>query len=286
MSEALAKHQLFEYSGEQPFHIYEVRGSTDTGDLLLNHWHEELEIAYLFMGHSRHYINGECVEAQPGRLIVTNSEYIHNIIPDQVMKETSEVAAVVIIIHPKFIEDNFPEYREIYFTNDKPVASPEIKQTIEKMVAYSKKDEEYHHLYGRSLVLELLYLMCKEGTVRREQVDNVNVLKNIERMKGVIQFIEKHYAEHISQTEVADRFYFSSVYFSKYFKKCTGMTFTDYLTTYRVEQARHALLYTDKSVSRIAMENGFSDDRRLIIAFKKKYGTTPLQYRKREKISL
>lgn len=40
------------------------------------------------------------------------------------------------------------------------------------------------------------------------------------------------------------------------------------------------LLYSPKSISRVALDNGFSDDRRLIVTFKKRFGTTPLQYRK------
>lgn len=45
------------------------------------------------------------------------------------------------------------------------------------------------------------------------------------------------------------------------------------------------LIHTDKTVTLIALETGFADDRRLIIAFKKKHGITPLQYRKKQKNS-
>jgi AraC-like DNA-binding protein len=90
--------------------------------------------------------------------------------------------------------------------------------------------------------------------------------------------------EHITQAEVADKFYFSSVYFSKYFKRCTGMTFIDYLTKYRIRQAKTELLTTDKSILDIALDNGFSDERRLILAFKKYLNDTPLQYKKKYRI--
>lgn len=43
------------------------------------------------------------------------------------------------------------------------------------------------------------------------------------------------------------------------------------------------LINTDKTDTQIALETGFADDRRLIIAFKKKHGITPLQYRKKQK---
>ena len=284
MSESMAKHQLFEYSESMPFHFYNVTGKPDPGTLL-NHWHEELEMAYCLKGNARHYINGECIEARPGRLVVTNSGFIHNIIPDYDVAGCDEVVAIVVIVAPHFLKACFPEYRNIYFLNQDEVASREIQDLMKEIYRFSMEEhhQEYDDLYGKSLVLNLLYNMCKGGTVKRETVDNVNALKNIERMKGVIQFVENHYSEQITQRVVAEKFYFSQVYFSRYFKKCMGMTFTEYLTSFRLEKARKELVHTTKSVSQIALDNGFSDDRRLIIAFKKKHGITPLQYRKRNK---
>lgn len=289
MSEPIIKHQSFEYREEMPFQIYNVSSIAqeylEEGAMLVNHWHEELEIAYGLLGNDYHYINGECVVSQPGRLVVTNSEFIHSIIPDEKVMHLKAHVSVVVIIHPRFLQENFPRYNQIYFTNDKELASPEIQRIMEKISAYVAASEkgEYDYLYIRGLVLLLLYEMCREGVVERDKVDNVNLQKNIERMKGVFSFIENHYKEHISQAEVAEKFYFSTVYFSRYFKKCAGMTFTDYLMNYRLQKARMDLLYTDKSVSEIAMDCGFSDDRRLIISFKKKYGTTPLQFKKSKK---
>ena len=282
MSEPIAKHQLFEYTESTPFHFYVVNGNGDMGTLL-NHWHEELEMAYCIKGNTRHYINGECVQGGPGRLVVTNSGFMHNIIPDEKFVGCEEMTAVVVIVEPRFLNACFPEYQNIYFLNRDEVASREIQDLMQKIIDYAlvEHHQEYDELYGKSLVLSLLYEMCKSGTAKRELVDDINVLKNIERMKGVVQFIENYYAEPISQKMVAEKFYFSQVYFSRYFKKCMGMTFTEYLNCFRLEKARKELIYTKKSVSQIALDNGFSDDRRLIISFKKKHGITPLQYRKK-----
>ena len=58
------------------------------------------------------------------------------------------------------------------------------------------------------------------------------------------------------------------------------MTFMKYVTNYRVQKAQKDLLGTGKSILEIALDNGFSDDRGLINAFKEIYHTTPFQYRK------
>lgn len=282
MSGYLAKHELFEYNTKMPFLIYSITGFDDVREKLLNHWHEDLEIAFYVKGGGRHYINGECVVGKQGRLVVTNSGFVHNIIPDEGTPEDDAII-IVIIIHPKFIESIFPEYKQFYFTNKKEIADDEIKEVILEIVSYMEEQNLFNHIYIKSQITRLIYLMCKEGIVERSSVDDINVLKNIERIKGVIQYVENNYKENITQSMIAEKFHFSSVYFSRYFKNCTGMTFTDYLVSYRIEKARMELINTDKTVTQIALETGFADDRRLIIAFKKKHGITPLQYRKKQK---
>lgn len=290
MSEPIAKHELFEYEEKEPFLVRIPRsvppGMQEQADagLLMNHWHEELEVAYILNGRSLHYIDGVCVEGVPGRLVVTNSESAHNIIQDNSEVTEPCMGAVVVLIHKRFLQEHFPQYESLYFTNDKRQARPEIREIILQLAAYAERSvhKSYDALYGKGLILQLLYYMCEEGTASREEL-NINEQKNIERLKGVLTYIENHYTERLTQAEVADRFYFSKEYFSRYFKKCMGMTFTEYLIRYRLQKARHGLLESDRRVTDIALENGFSDDRRFINSFKQYYGTTPLQYRKQEK---
>jgi AraC-like DNA-binding protein len=295
MSEKVIPHQVLRYNEGEPFHFYEIKSNgteleaTESSDpfatgqgSIFDHWHEDLEFCYCIRGRAYHHINGELVEDIPGRLIAINSEFIHNIVPDPTCADQRGPAAIAVIIKPDFLKANFPEYKDFYFTNETKAASPELAHCMEKIHRYvtQTKYTSRANLYGKSLVMELLYLACQQGTVLREQVSDVNVEKDIERMKGILSYIENHYRERLTQAHVADKFYFSSIYFSKYFKQCTGMTFTDYVARYRTEQARKELLATGKSVTEIALDNGFSDDRRFILTFKKYYGITPLQYRK------
>ena len=282
MQQDKVKHEQFEYDRTRPFHIFLAMSDMDE-TALMNHWHEDLEVAYGVEGRSRHYINGECVIGSPGRLVVTNSNFIHSILPDETLKQTHTLVKIIVVISPQFIAENLPEYHDFYFTNECECVSERVDQIMIELLQYADGValEPYENVRARALIMDLLYEMCMQGTVPRESVDKINILKDIERMKGVVTFIEEHYREHISQSMVAQKFHFSTSYFSKYFKKCTGMTYTDYLTNYRLYQARLLLLQTEESVTRIAGESGFTDDRRLILAFRKTYGETPLQYRKK-----
>lgn len=286
MSEAISRHQLFEYEPRRPFQFLVERSTAGTlyhNDLYLNHWHEELEIVYYVHGKAIHRINNEFILAETGHLVVTNCGMVHSITPDPAgdgLSADNEV--IILIIKPQFILENLPEFEQYYITNTGVPASKDIQDVMHRIHQFmeAEPDQPFDHLYARSLLLELLYDLCRERIVQKDAVDDINILRNIERLKGIIQYIETHYQEHICQDQVARRFYFNPAYFCRYFKKYTGMTFTEYLTLYRLGHARQELLETPNSVLDIAMHCGFSDSRRLILAFERNYGTTPLQYRK------
>lgn len=291
MSEPIAKHELFEYKENEPFLILKLSADIASKmaevngySIIANHWHEELELAYIVGGKSYHYIDGECVEGIPGRLVVTNSESAHNIIQDATVTTEEEILAIIILIHAQFLNEVFPQYKSIYFTNEKEKARQEIVDIIQKLSVYADREDKKQHdmLYAKGLILQLLYYMCEEGMMNRDEID-VNTEKNIERLKGVLTYIENHYMEDISQAKVAKKFYFNKEYFSRYFKSYMGITYTEYVMYYRAQKAEKAILQTDKRMIDIALENGFSDERRLINTFKKFYGITPFQYRKKVK---
>lgn len=286
MSEPVVKHQMFEYDVDNPFHIINIPNSPAGSDgFSFNHWHEELEIVYTLQGRSLHYIDGSCIRTQPGRLIVVNSESSHSIIADRAAYGSGGRAAIVLIISREFLEEVFPDFKNMYFLNEKEKTSREIGDLMEVLSHYEDdtKMSCYEKIYKKGLVLQLLYHITQEGVAERDVILPFHNQKNIERLKGVLQFVENHYMEKISQAGVAEKFYFSKEYFARFFKKYTGMTFVEYLTKYRLQKARIQLMTSDSGILEIALNNGFSDDRRLILAFKEEYGTTPFHYRKLER---
>ena len=282
MSEPIAKHQMFEYEINNPFQIINLEGPLICEENLLNHWHTELEMAYIFQGQSDHYIDGNCIHAAPGDLVVVNSESIHSIIPDHTACQNRGMIAVVLIISRDFVLECFPDLDCHYFVVSDTLNPIEVRRI---MVTLSEKAKcccnHEERLLIKGLILELFYYLCQDGYQMKDFVMNINQQKNNERLKGIIQHVERHYMEPITQSDTAKRFYFSKEYFSRFFKRNTGVNFKQYLINYRILKARNELIGTDHSILEIALNNGFSDERRLIESFKKIYQITPLQYRKK-----
>ena len=101
-----------------------------------------------------------------------------------------------------------------------------------------------------------------------------------ERMRGLLDFIEEHYGEKITVQEAAERCYYSQSHFMKYFRQYMGVSFVEYLNSYRLFQAAGLLRTTDQPVTRIAQSCGFDNLSYFNRLFRKKYHGTPGAYRK------
>lgn len=82
---------------------------------------------------------------------------------------------------------------------------------------------------------------------------------------------------------VADYVHMSPTYYSKKFKQITGVGFKEYLTKTRLYEATELLTHTSLNVTEIAIRCGFNDGNYFGDAFRKEFGLSPLQYRKRQK---
>ena len=105
--------------------------------------------------------------------------------------------------------------------------------------------------------------------------------KHDQRMSEIIGYIEENYAQFISLNDLADRLHLAYSYVSRYFKKVFGMGFLEYINSVRLRHAVEDLLYTDKPITRVAVDNGFVNSSGLNKAFKDSYGVAPTVYKKR-----
>ncbi len=101
--------------------------------------------------------------------------------------------------------------------------------------------------------------------------------KNVHTM---IQYIHQHYNEGISLEQLATSMHLHQSYVSRSFTEIVGMTFTQYLQYYRVEQAKKKLSSPQLSISEIAEQVGYSNSTYFSRVFKKATDLTPNQFRK------
>jgi len=289
---------VYENGEREPFLIIGVEKNwhSDVDRTMGDSWHDDLEITFNLARRARYYLDGKEYDLKPGMFIVTNCGSLHGFIVDEEAEKNLspeecvnvegldyELGAVTIIISPEFMENNFPRYKDMFFTNENMYPSKECLE-IFKAICFCAKDDKndkYLKVHRKALILDLVYRLCVDGQVVEKQEEDGSGTRNLQRIKEIVLFIEENYSSFITQEEVAKKFFFTPSYFSRYFNRYIGENFSDYLRKYRVAKARELLLDSDLSVAEIASKCGFYDDRRFIIAFKKVYGDTPLQYKKK-----
>lgn len=101
-----------------------------------------------------------------------------------------------------------------------------------------------------------------------------NILTDIEKE------IKQNYMNNISLRELSKAMYVNSSYLGQIFKKKYGMSFKDYLTNYRINEACLMLLQTDEKITKIAENVGYKDSDYFVRKFIEIKGCTPSKYRK------
>lgn len=97
-------------------------------------------------------------------------------------------------------------------------------------------------------------------------------------IKDVQDYIDSHIADKLTLSEVAEQFGLSASYFSVLFKQQTGVGFSDYVTTQRIEKAKHLLLSGDVKIYEAAEALGFESAFYFSKVFKKKEGCSPKEF--------
>ena len=97
-------------------------------------------------------------------------------------------------------------------------------------------------------------------------------------MNEIYNHIQSNYLT-ITLDELAEKFYLSKPYLSKYIKDKAGMTFGDIVRNVRMKKARSLLKHGNMKVENIAEAVGYPNVEHFNRTFKKMYGMTPVQFR-------
>lgn len=117
-------------------------------------------------------------------------------------------------------------------------------------------------------------------TVAANKVDAIAKSDGVkdERLVEFINYIQAHYKE-VTLDSMAEEFYLSKPYISKYIKQKSGENFGDILKKVRLKKAKTFLKNSAMTVEAVAEEVGYQNVEHFARLFRKEYGITPLQFR-------
>jgi len=157
----------------------------------------------------------------------------------------------------------------------------QLRRLLAKIVISHSQKSEDSSVSVQSDLYQILLMMIrffKKSIPYQEQIELED-----ERITRILNYIEHHYGEPLSLTDMANQEFLSPSYFSRYFKQFVGINFSKYLTSVRLKHSKEDLVHSSDSLFQIASRNGFTTAKQFALAFKSIYQQTPANYRKKHK---
>jgi AraC-like DNA-binding protein len=251
----------------------------------INHFHSTYEIFHLMAGKRTFFIKDRTMVVDEGHIIIIAPNVLHRTTDAQeagyerlVINIHGDELAWTNGISPDFIQ---PLFEQDYLILKCPLQDRlmigEISHSIIKEIRERAPGFE---LYAQTLVLQLLIACCRHR-IHSSAGPSEAPSPAHERILEVVRYINSQYMQDLSLPIVAEKFYVSPYYLSRFFKEATGFTFVEYLNSVRVKEAKQLLEQTSLKASLIARKVGFGSITHFGRVFKQVTGHAPLYYRKR-----
>lgn len=252
------------------FHLY---GENDRE----SNWLEGLEVCYVLRGsgflslsHAKQW------DIHENDIFVINLYEMYQLLPG------SAALVLSLFIPEHFVLNLYPELEHMdidchsfLFGTEGQKHFDKIRKAMADIFAVYSKNDVKVQLRTRGLVAFLLSeLMSSFGKIKeREHGRNGR-----EQLRLMTEYVRQHYQEDISLKKFAEQNYFSVSHLAHLSKSELGLTFTEYLTSVRLQHAVF-MLRQQKSVTETAEKVGFVNSNAFIKAFHNRYGVTPGKYR-------
>jgi len=246
------------------------------------HLHEDLECLLVINGKLEVEVDGNTSCLNQDDMIIINMDQVHSI------KGNKENIVLMLSIEKNFFQTEYKELLSKTIQCDSSKACEgeakiyyECKRILTRMLLiYTEKKTGYHLEFQAVFYLFLHYITIHFLLEETKQLHEISSSTD-KALEEVLLYIQSNYDKSFSLDAASSMVFMSPPYFSKYFKRKMGIGFLEYLTKIRLKEALQALVYTEQSILKIAMSNGFSNAKSFTTAFKKEYGDNPSEYRKK-----
>lgn len=244
------------------------------------HWHREFEILRVKRGSMHLYLNGVDYSLKRGDIALIGGGVVHSGKPDDCVYECvvfdlnmlcrSGADALLTYILP-IINGAIPA--NCLLKEDNGI----VYITACSLIDSLSKHSEYYEFSVYANLYRLFGLLLENDFFETERQSKRNEHQS-EIMTTLLNWIEKHYPEHISLAEMASLCGMNEKYLCRLFKSYTNRTPMDYVNRFRIDCSAREIALNNCTVTEAAFECGFNDLSYFSRTFRKYKGVTPKQY--------
>ncbi len=251
------------------------------------HSHDFPELAYVLGGVGQYRIDDVIYDVKEGDLIAINPGMKH-----QALRVSPDNATTEFFVG--FTDVKFARLpaNVLPLPEGGPIISVkgETKQKLSRICASMEAENsiswEGRYYMQKTYLMQLLLLLLKEQ-LQPVELKTGYAFESVSKkhvVEQLIHYFGEHYAEKISLDQIAENMYLSPFYISRIFKSETGNTPINYLIKIRMERAMELLENGwEGSIQEVATQVGYEDVYHFSKLFKKHFGMSPSQVKKKGK---
>ncbi len=259
----------------------------------IEHHHDFIEIVFITKGKGVQVISNNEYDVTEGDIFIlqgfqnhffkdTGNAEIVNIMFDPVKSpglvspdiKTIDGYTALFILEPRY--RNRMHFKNMLHLNRVDLAKTEY--ILNSMLYEIANKEKGYELFLKNKLEEIVIFLS-----RKYSEISIPKAKSMVRIGKAINFVEKSFHHNIYIHELAELSFMSVRNFQRIFKEATSLSPNDYLLELRIQHASKLLLNSNSAVYEIANQVGITDWFYFSKAFKKKFGVSPLIYRKQNK---
>ena len=244
------------------------------------HWHAEMELLHVISGRFFLTIDEESFSLAAGDTVYIAPGRLHGGKPEQCV-----YACIVFDAHQLLKTNAFcrplitdVESRRVDILPRFPAMDQELRPTLEQLFEAVRQRQEGWALTTVGCLFAFLGGAFRLGAYRLNAAPPDRESRNVLKLKTVFELMESRLDNPPTLRELSASIGMSPKYFCRFFKLATHQTPMEYLGYYRIEQACLEMATTDKNVTEIALDLGYSELNYFIRCFKKHKGVTPKKY--------
>lgn len=251
------------------------------------HWHPYGEIVLVGPGQENLFkVNQQTYALAEGDFLLIWPMEVHEII------DADREKSLIIQFSNAFMNSLFDLQRIMHFYRNLHVLSIHThSELVSKLQSITKKMKEIYLSAALNRELRCCMLLMEFMlTLDQHRDEFVEELKNgdlysytdtaTHRMIVVTDYIKKNLtADDLSQSAMAKLAGVSKDYFSRIFHSITGMNYSKWLNTIRLEKATELLADPELSLTEVAMHAGFQSISSFNRVFREEKGMSPREYR-------
>ena len=250
------------------------------------HYHDEYELHLITASSGKVFVGDWIGQFAPGQLVLTGPRLPHNWISmDLPEAGYPERDLVVQFPHQPLVDasEGIPELREVL---------PLLERARHGIEFFGMQAQATEHWRGIKSTQGLArfaafcewmgelarctdYRLLSSAQLQSEDSDT-----QLAQINAIVSRITDHLAEPLSAADLAQELDMTESRFSRFFRRATGNTFTDFVNLVRVNRACQLLMETDRYITHIAYDVGFNNMANFNRRFLDIKGMTPSEYRK------